>query len=221
MIVLGIDTGGGACSVALTRDGQPLRISSVPMRHGHAEHLVPAIERLLAECGLTPSALGLIGVTVGPGAFTGLRVGLAAAGGLALATSAPIVGVSSFDAVAAMCRRLKPKERRAIIIDSRRAEPFVQLFDANGTLGQAGWHAVPAIIDRLLGADVTLLAGDGAPAIASALGGKSITVEAVGPIDPLVVCRLALERADQGTADPPAPAYLRPPDARLPTPTVG
>ena len=221
MIVLGIDTGGGACSVALTKDGHPLRISSTPMRHGHAEHLVPAIERVLAECGLTPSALGLIGVTVGPGAFTGLRVGLAAAGGLALATGALIVGVSSFDVVSAMCRPLEPEERRAIIIDSRRAEPFVQLFDAKGASGQADWRTIPAIIDQLLEADVTLLAGDGAPAIASALGDRSITVEADGPIDPLAVCRLALERADQGTADPPAPAYLRPPDARLPAPTAG
>ncbi|MEO1224224.1 MAG: tRNA (adenosine(37)-N6)-threonylcarbamoyltransferase complex dimerization subunit type 1 TsaB [Pseudomonadota bacterium] len=216
MIVLGIDTGGGACSVALTRDGHPLQWSSAPMRHGHAEHLVPEIERVLAECGLKPSALGLIGVTVGPGAFTGLRVGLAAAGGLALATGAPIVGVSSFDAVSAMCRPLKPEERRAVVIDSRRAEPFFQLFDAKGTAGQAGWHSIPTIVDRLREADVTLLAGDGAPAIASALGDNSIIVEAEGPIDPQAVCRLALERADQGTADPPAPAYLRPPDARLP-----
>lgn len=198
-----------------------MQSSSVAMRHGHAEHLVPAVERALAECGLTPSALGLIGVTVGPGAFTGLRVGLAAAGGLALATGAPIVGVSSFDAVSAMCRPLKPGERRAIIIDSRRAEPFVQLVDAKGTVGQAGWQTVTAIVDQLREADVTLLAGDGAPAIASALGDRSVTVEADGPIDPFAVCRLALERAEEGTADPPSPAYLRPPDAKPPAPTAG
>lgn len=216
MIVLGIDTGGTACSVALTRGEQPLHSASVTMRHGHAEHLVPAIERLLAEGGLEPSALDLIGVTVGPGAFTGLRVGLAAAGGLALATGVPIVGVSSFEAVSAMCRPLTLHERRAIIIDSRRAEPFVQLFDAKGITGQAGWRAIPTIVDQLSKAGITLLAGDGAPAIATALGDGPITLEADGPIDPLAVCRLAFGRADRGTADPPAPAYLRPPDARPP-----
>ena len=72
--------------------------------------------------------------------------------------------------------------------------------------------------DQLLQADIRLLAGDGAPAIASAVGDRSLTLEAGGPIDPVAICRLALERADQGTADPPAPAYLRPPDARLPAP---
>ena len=216
MIVLGIDTGGSACSVALTRDASLLSRDVVPMRHGHARHLAPLIDRLLAQSEIRPAELDLIGVTVGPGGFTGLRVGLAAAGGLALATGARIVGVSSFEAVAASCRPLTGEEKRAIVIDSRRAEPYLQIFDADGTVGSADWRRVAALAEDLSAQGVRLLAGDGAPNVAAMSSLRQAALEATGPIDPVAVCRLALVGAARGRSDPPPPVYLRPPDAKLP-----
>lgn len=216
MIVLGIDTAGGACSVAITRDTGPVAVDVVPMRHGQAQHLAPAIERVLARSELRPSSVDLIGVTVGPGSFTGLRVGLAAAGGLALATGARIVGISSFEAVSARCRPLTSEQRRAIVIDSRRAELFVQRFDADGITGSANWLTLEAIVDELSQEGVSYLAGDGAPKVAALLDRRMTTVEASGPIDPVAVCCLALAGAAGGQSDPPRPVYLRPPDAKVP-----
>src|SRR3546814_11281327 len=85
VIVLGVDTGGSACSVALWRDGAVLAEESRSMTRGHAEMLVPMIAGAAARAGVALADVGLYGVTVGPGAFTGLRIGLAAVAGLALA----------------------------------------------------------------------------------------------------------------------------------------
>ncbi len=116
-----------------------------------------------------------------------------------------------------MCRPLKADERRLIIIDSRRAEPFVQAFDERGTVGPAGWHDMAAITGEIYAPGI-LLAGDGAPAIAAALPDPPVTMEATGPIEPSIVCRLAIAQLADSDQDPPRPVYLRPPDAN-PAPT--
>ncbi|MEM7441945.1 MAG: tRNA (adenosine(37)-N6)-threonylcarbamoyltransferase complex dimerization subunit type 1 TsaB [Pseudomonadota bacterium] len=216
MIVLGIDTGGGACSVAIARDHETVAQESLVLRHGHGQHLPPMIERVLDKAELTASSIDLIGVTIGPGAFTGLRVGLAAAGGLALATGAGIVGVSSLCAVAAMCTPIEDGAKRTVVIDSRRKEPFVQTFDGSGSAnGPPDWQQPDAIIAALVGRPVHL-AGDGAAIIAAMLDWPFLSLEATGSIDPSVVCRLAIADSKSAQTDPPPPAYLRPPDVKLP-----
>jgi tRNA threonylcarbamoyl adenosine modification protein YeaZ len=99
--VLGLDATGSACSAALLRDDRALAHRFAAMERGQAEALVPMIASVLAEAALPVAALDLIAVTVGPGAFTGVRIGLAAARGLALASGVPALGVTSFAAVAA------------------------------------------------------------------------------------------------------------------------
>ena len=133
MIVLAFDTSGTACSVAVADVGHGLPgvppgiAQSREVVRGHAEALMPMVADVMAEAGLGFDALDLIAVTVGPGLFTGLRAGIAAARGLALATGVPCVGVSSFAALAATCRRDGPSadvETLAVCIDSRRADIF-------------------------------------------------------------------------------------------------
>ena len=77
MIILGLDTALAACSVAVTRDGEVLAAMSEPMLRGHQERLAPMVQEVMAAAGLPFAALDRVGVTVGPGSFTGLRVGLA------------------------------------------------------------------------------------------------------------------------------------------------
>src|SRR5689334_25447264 len=97
------------------------------MRYGHVEALLPMIDRVVAASGVSRSALDVIAVAIGPGGFTGIRVGLGAAQGIALALGARLVGVTSFDAVAAA---LPPGRGAALIaLDSRRDDLYVQLFD--------------------------------------------------------------------------------------------
>src|SRR5215467_10709212 len=99
MKVLAFDCSGASCSAAVLIDDRPAAQRFAPMERGHAETLLPMIETVLREAGLTPAMLDLLAVTVGPGSFTGLRIGLAAGRGLALARALPAIGVPSFDAV--------------------------------------------------------------------------------------------------------------------------
>ena len=135
MKMLALETTGSACSVALWRDGGVVARRFEAMTRGHAERLVPMIGEVLAEAGVTAEAVDRLAVTVGPGAFTGLRVGLATARGLALATGRPLVGVTTFEAIA-HALPLESRRGRSLLVavDSRRTELFLRLFDATLTL---------------------------------------------------------------------------------------
>jgi tRNA threonylcarbamoyladenosine biosynthesis protein TsaB len=98
--ILSFDTSADFCAAALVRADTALACDSLPMSRGHAEALVPLVQKLCAEAGIKLSDVDLIGATVGPGSFTGVRTGIAAAKGFALAAGCPAIGVSSLDAVA-------------------------------------------------------------------------------------------------------------------------
>src|SRR5471030_369737 len=103
MLILAIDTALDACAAAVldTDTGQLIAVESQPMKRGHAEALMPLIARVMKQAELPFAALDRIAVTTGPGSFTGLRVGLSAARGIALATGKPAVGLSTLAAFAA------------------------------------------------------------------------------------------------------------------------
>ncbi len=219
MIVLAVDTAGAACAVAVWQDGRVLGQRIEALTRGHAERLVPMVTATLAEAGLGFAAVDLFGVTVGPGSFTGLRVGLAAVGGMALAAGRPIVGVSAF---AAAAHGVAPEERDgvtvAVAIDTRRGDLFVQCFAG----GETGLHPVtapaavaPASLAAALPTGPLVLAGDAAGAARAALpdGAAARIARSAGAADPAVVAALAAADAATARIDPPAPLYLRAPDA--------
>ncbi|MGE0046327.1 MAG: tRNA (adenosine(37)-N6)-threonylcarbamoyltransferase complex dimerization subunit type 1 TsaB [Hyphomonadaceae bacterium] len=100
MIIMGIDTALDACSIALVRGGETLAHLSEAMQRGQAERIAPMARAAMATAGIAFSEINRVGVTVGPGSFTGVRVGLAFARGLALALSVPCLGVSTLEALA-------------------------------------------------------------------------------------------------------------------------
>jgi len=213
MIVLGLDAAGAGCGVAVRRDGQTVAARMEPMAQGHAVRLMPLVLEVLAEAGIAPGDIDLFGITTGPGSFTGLRVGLAAVGGLALGAGRKIVGISSFDAVLA---DLGPVTAGTVLaaLDGRRAEPFARLFDAGGApLGEPLCRPA-ADLAALIPPGPLTVAGDGAHLVLPALAGR-LNVRQAGPaaIDPATVARLAEERAEQAREGPPPPLYVRPPDA--------
>jgi tRNA threonylcarbamoyladenosine biosynthesis protein TsaB len=138
MLVLGINTAGDACEAALVRGGAVLAEKSEPMTQGHDARLAPLADELMREAGVAFADLERIAVVVGPGSFTGVRVGVAFARGLALALNVAAVGVSSLEALAELPRRgrvlgLLPAKRRPpektwwaqVLADGRGAgEPF-------------------------------------------------------------------------------------------------
>lgn len=135
MLILAIDTALDACSAAiLDTDSSALRAAeSLPMSRGHAEALMPAIARVMKAADLSFAALDRIAVTVGPGSFTGLRVGLSAARGIGLAAGKPVVGVTTLSAFAAPLLSDASTTPIVSVIDARHDHVYMQAVRGDGT----------------------------------------------------------------------------------------
>jgi tRNA threonylcarbamoyladenosine biosynthesis protein TsaB len=217
--VLAFDSAGSGCSAAVLHQGRIQAQRSAAMERGQAEALVPMIETVLGEARLAIGALDLIAVTVGPGSFTGLRIALAAAHGLALAAGLPALGITSFAAVAA---QLSPAARAGrtlvVALDSKRAELYLQAFGADALPHGEAALVAPAAIAAWLPPGPLIVAGDGAARLAAALGDRRIAL-APGPgvADAADVARLAAAAWRPGfRPERPRPLYLRAPDTTQP-----
>jgi tRNA threonylcarbamoyladenosine biosynthesis protein TsaB len=135
MLILAIDTALDACAAAVldTDAGKLIVHESQAMKRGHAEALMPLIGRVIAASGTTFTALGRIAVTTGPGSFTGLRVGLSAARGIALAANIPVVGVTTLAAYAAPVVSRNAEHPVVSAIDARHDHVYLQVVSGNGS----------------------------------------------------------------------------------------
>src|SRR6516162_5851127 len=134
MRVLAIDTALEACSVAVLDtnrvDGRVHE--SMPMQRGHAEALMPLVARVLDRAQIDFTSLDRIAVTTGPGSFTGLRVGIAAARGIALSTGKPAIGLTTLAAFAAPFIAADDKLPVVVAIDARHDHVYLQVFGSGG-----------------------------------------------------------------------------------------
>jgi len=216
--VLAFDCAGRGCSAAVLAQGRVRAARSEPMERGQAAALLPLIEATLADAGIGLGEADLLAVTVGPGAFTGVRIGLAAARGLALAAELPLVGVTSFAAVAAAV----PVERQAgrtlaVALDSKRAEIFLQCFAADGAALDPGALVPLDQADGFVPPGPVLVAGDAAERLMPFLFGRGERDAQAELPDPADIARVALARWRPGERpEPPRPLYLRAPDTTLP-----
>ena len=206
MKVLAIDTTLEACQAAVIDGARVLASRSEPMQRGHQERLAPLVQQAMADSGMAFKALERIAVTVGPGSFTGLRVGLAFAKSLGLAMGIPCVGVRTMQALAA-----GQPGRLAVALDARREQVYLQLFEDGDARSQAMALSFAEASDRVRAfaeAGPTRLIGSGAPLLEAGLQASPAQV------DPVMVARLAAREGEP--LAPPHPFYLRAPDARLP-----
>src|SRR5262249_39088435 len=130
MRVLAIDTALAACSAAVFDSEHATIVASetLPMTRGHAEAVMPLIARVMDRAGIEFAALARIAVTFGPGSFTGLRVGIAAARGIALATGKPAVGLSTLAGFAAPLISEDDSRQVVAAIDARHGHVYLQVF---------------------------------------------------------------------------------------------
>jgi tRNA threonylcarbamoyladenosine biosynthesis protein TsaB len=220
-LILTFDAAGLGCSVVVADGETVLATERVEAAHGQAERLLPMVDAAMRKAGVSASALDIIGTTVGPGSFTGVRVGLAAAHGIALATRARLIGVTGFESVAASVASAT-QDRSAnfllVALESRREDLYIQLFDCiHGPLGDAT-AAMPAalneVVSGIVGAGRLLVAGDAAQRAADILSQRPETQIAEGSApDATGVLRAVLRRWRAGEpCVKPLPLYLRPPD---------
>ncbi|MGE4279096.1 MAG: tRNA (adenosine(37)-N6)-threonylcarbamoyltransferase complex dimerization subunit type 1 TsaB [Magnetospirillum sp.] len=215
MLILALDSAGSACSAALWRDGAVLARRFAVMARGQSEVLVPMVGEVMAQAGIDFAAVDLLAVSVGPGAFTGIRIGLATARALALAADKKVAGIATTHAVAAAVP-LDQRQGRDIlvVVDSRRSELWVQRFDAQARpLGP-----IQALLPEQVAALMTgslILAGDGAALVADVL--PDAWVSETTHVDAALVAELA-GRNWPDRVLPAEPLYLRDADVTMSTP---
>ncbi len=224
MRVLGIDTALDRCSLAIVEGGGVLASQTQRLTKGHAEVAPLMLKSLLDETRLRAGDLDRVGVVVGPGGFTGVRIGLALARGLALGTGIAVIGVSAMAALLDGWRGAeKASGLTAIVLDARRGQVFAALY-SGAREKVAPFAASPVDASR------TLLDAAGESAVAVIGAGGALLPETPphwrlaepdAAIDPVRVARLAA--AAPAPSAPPAPIYLRPPDAApgAPSPFAG
>lgn len=217
--ILALDTSLGACSACCLAPGTtvPASHESLRMARGHAEALVPLLDRVVSRLPGGFAALDRVAVAVGPGSFTGIRVGVSAARAVALACGIPAVGVSTLSALAAPAVARGLPSAVVAAVDAHHGNVYVQGFAPDGgtQLGPAVLPVAEAL--AALGRGPFRLVGSGAPLLATEARARGIGAEvddaALAP-DIAFVARLGL------LADParalPRPFYLKAPDAKPP-----
>ncbi len=223
MRVLALDSALTACSAALWQDGEILARRMEVMPRRQSEALMPMVTVVMEAAGLAFEDLDRLGVTVGPGSFTGLRIGLAAARGMAVALGLPLVGVTTLEAVAWGV----PREERAarsllVALDAERLDLYVQVFAADlGELGPIS-ALLPESVPAILPEGALVVAGNGAPRLREALEHRADVRLCEGPglpdaarVAAIAAARTPAPAPGKGTGAP-APFYVHPPYAKIP-----
>jgi len=217
MRILAIDTSCGAASVAVfdgaSRETLASRVR--PMRQGHAEALAPMVEAAMSEVDGGFASLDLIAATIGPGSFTGIRIGLAMARAFAVALDKPAIGVSTLVAFAAP---LLAEPKPGIIvsaIDARHGAVYYQAYEASGRPLFAPRAGPAAEAVRVVGAGPARFAGDdAAESLAAEAKRAGLSCEAAVSAYPDIVAVARIGLSADPAASPPRPLYVKPPDAK-------
>ncbi|MEL7429002.1 MAG: tRNA (adenosine(37)-N6)-threonylcarbamoyltransferase complex dimerization subunit type 1 TsaB [Pseudomonadota bacterium] len=209
MHLLAIDTSGAASAAAII-DGRSGAVSASVSRdigRGHAELLIDQVNECLAEAALTFNDLDRLAVTIGPGSFTGVRVGMAAVRGFALALDLPVVGVSTLDALAALAREQGHEGDLAILLDARRGEAYFRIDQGQPQLVSY------ADIEQQLKAYGGAICGSGCLSLAPEVLDRFRPVHEAGIVPIETIARFAITQTGDGSM--PEPLYLRGADAKV------
>jgi tRNA threonylcarbamoyladenosine biosynthesis protein TsaB len=218
--VLALSTSTPRGSAALVRDGETLAAVAYVDLAGHAERIFAAVDAVLAEAGVGRGALDALACDVGPGSFTGVRVGVASAKGIAMGLDLPILGVVSLEAMAAAAFALGaagPADGVAAAIDAKKSELFTAAYEASGAAFFApctravGPEAFVLPVGRRWVVVGEIAASVALPAGVTLARGAAFDLPDAAWIGKLALARFAAgERPDAGVVEP---LYVRPPDA--------
>jgi tRNA threonylcarbamoyladenosine biosynthesis protein TsaB len=210
-MLLAIDTSANLCAVCLWDGAGAVSSLTRDIGTGHAEQLMGMIDDAFGQAGRTYADLTRIGVVIGPGSFTGVRVGVSTARGLALALTIPAVGVTTLDGLAAEARESNHGQAVLSVIDARREQYYSALYDAKGAR-----LAEPAVLDldgtvARAGEGRLVLTGSGSAALAEQMPAAEIVGNAATAS---VETYARLAAAMPAGVEKPKPLYLRGADAK-------
>ncbi|MGL4496007.1 MAG: tRNA (adenosine(37)-N6)-threonylcarbamoyltransferase complex dimerization subunit type 1 TsaB [Beijerinckiaceae bacterium] len=217
MRVLAIDTALGACAVCVYEagSGTVMAQETAAMDKGHAEALIPMIERVMAQVDGGFAVIDRVAVTTGPGSYTGVRVGLSAANAIGFAAQKPVVGISTLGALAAPLIAAGEGTAVAAAIDARHGDIYLQLLTASGRSILNPRQIAAKEAARMMGSGPVRLVGSGAPRLAVeawTIGIDAVVVDAPAAAAIVWIARLG---ALASPADQPArPLYLKAADAK-------
>lgn len=215
MKILAVDTCLGACSVAILDGDKTLAHRFELMDRGHAEALAPMVQEAMREAGIAYEALERLAVTVGPGTFTGQRVGLAFMRGMRVALKKPLIGLTSLETMAAQAASQTGLAFIAALHDARRDEVYLEVMRDSAQLAEPQvlkFDEAMVLLANLAGDAALALCGTAAPRAFDVL--KGATLSDIREPDALWTARLALNSPEADAV--PRPLYLRAPDAKLP-----
>jgi tRNA threonylcarbamoyl adenosine modification protein YeaZ len=220
MNILALDTSMGACSAALLAlDGaaRTLVLREALMARGHAEALMPMVAEVMRESGLGFAELDLIAATVGPGSFTGVRIAIAAARGLALVTHAGLFGTDSLSVMAhsVLASGAAGAAPFAVAVDARRGMLYLGLYDEGARTLEGPRLIAPDQAADTLPPNLRVAAGSGAELLAAACARQGRSLAATLPeLQPSAGALAEIAAASRETSPALRHLYLRPPDAR-------
>ncbi len=229
-LLLALDSACASCSAAIWDDDQILSQKFEAMSRGQSENLMPIVSQVIKESNKSISDIEALSVTLGPGAFTGIRICLSAARGLALALKKPLIGVSTMEALLAGQDLTRfTGSLVAVIIETKRQDLYVQLFNVKGMALSKPEALLPLDILKkcqdLNNGGPVYLCGDGADRFGQTCEEANLEIIwGSGNSQPNagVFGRVALEKLKHEGVEAfmvsPAPLYLRPPDAIPPKP---
>ena len=210
MIILAIDTASPICAACVFKAGKVLAELSQTIGTGHAERLMPMVHDVMAKADILYSDIGMIAVSIGPGSFTGVRTGLAAAKGFAQALDIPAIGISTLEAIAFEARQTNQSQPLRVVIDAKRGEVHTQDFGADGSAD--GVPILLSLEDAKGGLGLRTLAGNGATLVDA--DGKSVLPHASTASIAIFAQIAALRGPNHTTSLTIMPLYLRGADAK-------
>lgn len=220
-LILLIETATGNCSVAIAREGEILAVRSSDDGYVHAERLAVYIQECLEDANVTPSDLAGIGVSIGPGSYTGLRVGLSTAKGMAYGLGIPVLPVSTLEAIARACAKQYPGASCYLsAIDARRSEVYLYAHRSGEDVGP-----VPVVLDDIPwtswlkdGEDLVYVCGDGAPKVVDLWSGAPVKETPIrcSAIHLMDLANAAFQEGVWADLAYIEPHYMKPPNVTVP-----
>jgi len=221
--ILALDASRAACSVAVLRDGAIVASDGAAMARGQAEAMMPMVARVLTRAGMKAADAGIVAVPVGPGSFTGIRIALSAARGLALATGARLVGIDGFRVALEAARAARPA---VVAIDTGRGDWFARRFgrDAGNDTAAAQLGAddiaslFPPDAFDLVAPDDLVAALAASNRMSAAARHRPLDLSSLAIAAAQIAARIEADggRGPDGAALPARPLYIAPPAVTMP-----